>query len=62
MRDFNRLVRDLKRQPGITVEQGRNCHYKVYRGRQLIVVLPATSVSRTGLKNKLAVLKKAGLV
>ncbi|WP_439681490.1 hypothetical protein [Embleya sp. MST-111070] len=57
-KDINKLLRALKKQD-FRIERASN-HHKVYKGKQLVVVLAATPSDHRGILNALAILKKAG--
>jgi len=58
-KDIAKVIRELRAQ-GFEVKPGRSGHWKVYKDGRLIATLPATPSDVRGVRNTIAVLRRAG--
>lgn len=58
--EWKKLRKKLTDQ-GLRVEHGRNNHYKVFRGNELISTMPGTSGGGRGYRNQIAHLRRKGV-
>lgn len=59
--DWKKLIRQIEEQGCEVRKARRGGHHKVYRDGKLVSCFPTTTVSRRGLLNQRATLRKLGL-
>ncbi|RBQ21588.1 hypothetical protein DP939_02435 [Spongiactinospora rosea] len=60
-KEIAEIIKALRRQ-GFEVTMGRSGHWKVYKDSRLIGTLAATPGDDRGLRNAIAVLRRAGFI